>query len=997
MSNTSYSFKENSHMKVIQGGEKKVMKKILSVALSTAMAFSMFASVAFGADAKLSPEQQFNVLKDAGIVTGYPDGTAGLDKSITRAELAKVIVKSINLEPVTGVATYKDKNYTASHWAAPFIEAATQAGILEGKNLEKKLFDPTGNVTVQELAKVLVAALKLEVPAETNNTATEWAKGYVEAAVKAGYLEAGINYQANATRAQAVVAAHAIYEVNNFKVVKAEASDATHVKLTLSTGEVVDVVLEKALEANKATELTYKAADGRELKYTVTYVVTTATKVEKVSASNLKEAVVAFDGEVDQDSAEEVSNYSLKSGKAITSASLSDDKKTVTLTLTGTLANNKADFLSVSNVKAGDKVISATNVEFTAVDNQLPEVTEVKSLGTKSVKVVFSEPVRLPAQTSFELDGKNYFGKITQPTSRTVILSPYNTTALAVGAHKLVIGSVYDEAGFKSLNSTHEITVVEDKDAPTITEAKATLESVTITFSEEVDVDTISASNVYWKSGSDKKTAKTFSVVSDNKIKFSFERDNSLPTGAIPIYVDGVKDYSGNQIAKDTSVIVNPEIDTTRPEVKKVVAEDSKTIKITFSKALLAKSVEKANFTILNKDGKVVSVKDAKLSGDVVTLDLYSDLSTGDNTLTIKNLKDNTRLENTMLDYSGKVNVADVAQPKVDSILFNKADKVLIIGFDKQMDPESLQNLSNYHIKVGSGTSDSHLKPLTNNIADITVFNDSNAVAIKFAEDVTFGTKAKEYSELFLMALKDTKGNLLKNYTANNGYSIDLLNEQGVKLATYDTDVDKAVYGDYSAALVDKNTIEVKFSAGISSASKDAFTVTGGTYDIQSIELNGTSVVKLKFKDDVLSTSTTGLKVEVNGKLTTLGGDFTVTKDTTILDKVAPELDKVVVNGNQIVATFSEGIVLDAAYNNVLLAKDFEITRYSDNKQLVAGNQYTVDLGADGKSVVITLNDAREVATEYTVKFLGSKYLTDGTAKNNEAKSFDKVTTKVAK
>jgi hypothetical protein len=44
----SYPTKEKSQFMNVQGGEKKVMKKILSVALSTAMAFSMFASVAFG-------------------------------------------------------------------------------------------------------------------------------------------------------------------------------------------------------------------------------------------------------------------------------------------------------------------------------------------------------------------------------------------------------------------------------------------------------------------------------------------------------------------------------------------------------------------------------------------------------------------------------------------------------------------------------------------------------------------------------------------------------------------------------------------------------------------------------------------------------------------------------------------------------------------------------------------------------------------------------------
>lgn len=84
------------------------MKKILSVALSTAMAFSMFASVAFGDDA-LNTQQKFDVLKEKGIFTGYPDGTAGLDKEMTRAEFAKVLVGIMGLEPIEGKASFKDK------------------------------------------------------------------------------------------------------------------------------------------------------------------------------------------------------------------------------------------------------------------------------------------------------------------------------------------------------------------------------------------------------------------------------------------------------------------------------------------------------------------------------------------------------------------------------------------------------------------------------------------------------------------------------------------------------------------------------------------------------------------------------------------------------------------------------------------------------------------------------------------------------------------------
>lgn len=1007
MSNKSYPIKENSIVMKVQGGEQKVMKKILTVALSTAMAFSMFASVAFG-DSAVSVQEKYDSLKAKGIFNGYPDQQAHLERDMTRAEFAKVLTKLLGLKEVTGTLSYKDKGYNAKNWAVPYIEAVTAAGIMEGQDKVKQIFNYNGKVTVQEMATALVRALKLEVPANADNSASTWAKGYVQAAIDKGLISKDLNFQANATREQLVNAAYQAEQIINLSVKSYKVADnGKDIEFTLSSGEVVKVTLEKALEPNKETEVKFKNAAGQEITAKVTWVVTEATKVDKVTATNLKEAVVSFDGKVDKETAEEVSNYTLKSGKAIKSAVLSDDEKTVTLTLSGTLANNKADFLSVSNVKAGNKTISAKEVEFTAADNQLPEVTSVKSLGTKSVKVVFSEPVQLPAQNKFELDGKTYFGKIAQPTSRTIILTPYNTAALSVGAHKLVVSGINDFANFVSLTSTHDFTVVEDKEAPTITESSATLETVTLTFSEEVDADTIKASNVYWKSGDSKKTAKSFEVIEDNKVKFTFDRTNALPTGAVTVYVDGVKDYSGNQIASGTSVIVNAVIDQTRPEVKKATVVDSKTIKVVFSKSLLESSAEnKANYTVVNKDNKVLAVKSADLGGtnnNEVTIELYSALSAGDNTLTIKNVKDNTRLENTMLDYSGTINAADTEVPEVDSVLVKPTENIVILGFSKKMDPATLQDLSNYNYLVGTDNNgNTERKPLTGNIADITVFNDSNAVAIRFAEDVKLATGKGNISRLYILGLKDTAGNLLKQFTSNSNYSIDLTQAQGLALSQIDSDYN----AEYKAQLVGKSDIEVKFSAGVSAVSSGAFTVkntvTGDTYAVNSVDVDGTSKVKLNFKDSVLNTTyAENLVVDVDyGKLTTLAGNITGTGSTKVLDKVAPEFkgDNVKVDGQELTATFTEDVTLDAAANKELLAKDFEITRYFDGKKLVAGNDFVVKSVA-GNKVVIELKDAasRKYDTTYTVKFLGSKYLTDTTVVKNQAATFEKETTNVVK
>lgn len=1011
MSNTSYSIKENSHMKVIQGGEKKVMKKILSVALSTAMAFSMFASVAFGADAaKLTPEQQFNVLKEAGIVTGYPDGLSHLEKSITRAELAKVIVKSINLEPITGVATYKDKNYTASHWAAPYIEAATQAGILQGKNLEKKLFDPTGNVTVQELAKVLVSALKLEVPAESNNTASEWAKGYVEAAVKAGYLEAGINYQANASRSQVIVAAHAIYEVNNFKVVKAEASDATHVKLTLSTGEVVDVVLEKALEPNKATELTYKAADGRELKYTVTYVMTSATKVEKVSASNLKEVVVAFDGEVDKATAQLKDNYKLSSGKTIKSAVLNDAKNTVVLTLEdGVSLSNQVKYnLSVSGVKAGTKTISATNIEFAPVDNQLPEVVSVTGLGTKAVKVVFSEPVKQSYAGSFSLDGQGFYGSPSVDNREMVIRS---STDLAVGEHTLTVSGIEDFNNFKSLKSEHKFTVVEDKTAPTIAEATGTLEKLTVTFSEDVDDATVDTDKVYHKRGDSKVKPSKKVKLAGNKYEFYFTTGNALPSYETTIYVEGVKDYSGNEI-KETSKLIKAEIDTERPTVvdARVTAGNKSQLAITFSKDLADSQKWTDLITVKDKDGKVRQISGVSFKSDsknILLVNFFADLPEGTNTLDIRGIKDNTVLGNVLLDYSTTFSVNDSGKPKVASASFkiDSAARRVVIVFSEKMDVATLTNKANYIL-----TFNGHLIGLPND-ASINVTQDGKAVIIDLPVEIDgVEVTGAKWTDIKVQGVKDLAGNYLDKYF------------EDINVAKYSV-LHAVAYNDAgnTAALTGTQEIKVKLDQAVSKVLNPSSVTVDGVA-VKDVVANDTDVITIKLQDSQKTYTPAGRTIKftdtsfIGVAQNTIGldnavpatGSKVVTINSNILDDVAPEA--VVAkdtNGNEFYAGIADASATDATYtvevvvsealqDDMTLAKlyasDLIVTRLSDNKTVPVFTGAQSDFHFSVKSItnaagqskiVLEIKDNNGSSTaEYSIEIKSdAKYIQDAAGK----------------
>ncbi|MCM3134922.1 S-layer homology domain-containing protein [Paenibacillus polysaccharolyticus] len=976
------------------------MKKILSVALSTAMAFSMFASVAFG-DTAVSPQQQFDALKAKGIFEGFPNGTAGLDQEMTRGQFAKVITKLLGLKEVTGQLSYTDKNYNAKNWAVPYIEAVTAAGIMQGKDTTKKIFDFNGKVTIAEMATILTRALDLEVPAETNNNAPEWAKKDVQAAINAGLVDANANFTANASRQLLVGAAYAVDQAQSLKVASYEVSEAGKVvTFKISDGESVKVTLDKALEANKETEVkfTYKE---KEFTEKVTYVVTTATKVQSATATNLKEVIVKFDGKVDKDSAENVVNYTLKSGKVIDSVTLSDDQTSATLLLKDSvLTNNRTDAVSVSNVKAGTATVSATNVEFTAVDNVLPEVTSVQSLGTKSVKVVFSEPVKGVSQTNFTLDGKEYFGKVTVSNNfKTVVLTPYSTTALAVGDHKLTVSGVKDYADFVSLASTHDIKVVEDTTAPTITEATATLESVTVTFSEDVDVDTIDAAKVYWKSGDNKITAESKKQLADNKWQFTFGVNKSLPTGSVSIFVEGVKDYSGNQIAANTSVVVTPVIDQVRPEVSSVTTDDSQTIKITFSKTVLESSATNpANYTVKDKDGKTIAVQSATLDTTdkkVVRVKLYTALSVGDNTLTIQNVKDDTKLQNTMVDYTSKVNLVDKAAPAKESSTVNVDQKRVVVKFDKAMDVASLTNYSNYLVTI-DGTN----QALTPAMAEITPIQDATAVSIKFAESLngktvmfgaSNGVNQTVATKLTLLALKSANGTVLSDFTnsATNGAT----NE--ISLTSNSTALQLS--GD--AELTDRRTVKVKFDAGINNyTASNAIANANGNPAVSSIEVNGTSTVTVKFASDLNTDgSNVNLTVDYTKFVTNAGnagvGPAGTVNTTNLKDSVKPV---VVVPSNNVLAVSANKITVDfsevvKSASNELAAGAFTVQRVSDGKDLVPGTDFTVARGTNTTSYVITLKDAatRTADTAYRVSVLDNKLVTDNAATPNSVAAFN--------
>ncbi len=268
MRETSNSFfnQDSQQPKQFRGGEKKVMKKSLSLLVAIAMVFSMFAAVASAAETTKTTEQKYEELVAAGIFSGMDDGEAHLDKNMTRAQAARIIAVITGFEKGTEV---KDAGYTdlkGAGWAEEYINYATEIGVLKGKGNNK--FDPSAEFKIEELA-VVVAKLadfvKTELPAgeAVEGKVDEWAAKQVASVVASGILAEQDDYTVAANRGLLVdvvyEAKQMIESAGALTIAKVEQTDATEITVSFN----------KEVTAEQKSDLTFALKNGQ-VAYTVT-------------------------------------------------------------------------------------------------------------------------------------------------------------------------------------------------------------------------------------------------------------------------------------------------------------------------------------------------------------------------------------------------------------------------------------------------------------------------------------------------------------------------------------------------------------------------------------------------------------------------------------------------------------------------------------------------------------------------------------------------------
>lgn len=158
-------------------------------------------------------------LTSLGIIDGYTDGTFGPEKTITRAEFAKIAVYTAGLQAVANgmqgtPSSFKD--VSADFWGNGWINVAAAQGFVKG--YPDGTFKPQAQITQAEVITVLLRLLGYN-----DNLQGVWPANYIAKAANLGILD-DISFNANAAATRGTVAVLAAESLDE-NVVVYEASN----------------------------------------------------------------------------------------------------------------------------------------------------------------------------------------------------------------------------------------------------------------------------------------------------------------------------------------------------------------------------------------------------------------------------------------------------------------------------------------------------------------------------------------------------------------------------------------------------------------------------------------------------------------------------------------------------------------------------------------------------------------------------------------------------
>lgn len=599
-----------------------------------------------------SHAEAINALVEAGIIKGYEDGTFKPGATLTRGHVVKMLGKWVEAQGFEIPADYATKaRFTDLAVDANDQELVKYAALVKDTGVFNGLADGSlnakGDITRENMALTLDRAYK----AVFGKTLVELAEGTEDltvtdlATAKAEAREAiqalrnlGIsnvdtfNPKNTVTRGQFASFLHRTINAAELTVKEVVAVNATTLNVTLSDNSTHVVTLDKALEANKATEVTF-TIDGKQYTATVTFKVEAPTvmSVEIVNGVTVEvkfsEAVLKSD----------INNKVSIQGVTFDTATLSTDGKTLTLTSKDVIKVKDAAVVVEPIRTAANKLVKTAKYVsvVTYEDTVAPTISEVvaKTNGktASTVVVTLTEPATVG---TVKLNGTEVKSSDVKVEGKTVTLS--NVSVEAGKTHNVELFNLTDKAGNKTTKAAKTFEVTVDTVAPTATVEAAGDNAVLVTFDKSMNVATVEAAltnGVIKDELLTTVTSDTVKVVADSDDKqFLIKLDKATNIFAnkdsrtFSVVLNGtMTDKLGNKFVATTKSVTLTK-DATKPvatgydiivnengEVESVVVE--------FNEALAAANAGAINFaamtTVVNEQGKIDTTLDTLVSEKV--------------------------------------------------------------------------------------------------------------------------------------------------------------------------------------------------------------------------------------------------------------------------------------------------------------------------------------------------------------------------------------------
>ena len=136
---------------------KRVNQVLFFIILTFAVSFSVFANELTDIEGH-DYEDTIALLTEAGVISGYPDGTYRPDQTVNRVEFLKIVVGStfddIDTEATDDTCGFSDT--VSGQWYIPYLCRALEEGIVQG--YPDGTFKPEQTVNFVEAAKIAALA-----------------------------------------------------------------------------------------------------------------------------------------------------------------------------------------------------------------------------------------------------------------------------------------------------------------------------------------------------------------------------------------------------------------------------------------------------------------------------------------------------------------------------------------------------------------------------------------------------------------------------------------------------------------------------------------------------------------------------------------------------------------------------------------------------------------------------------------------------------------------